>query len=251
MTLDFDVERLTEAVAENDEHHHESMRTLGGDLRDLHAESRRAVGGASRRDFLIRSAVAATTLTVGTQVLPMGRLFTGIASAQVLTDADIAAFAASLEFTVVNAYSAIAASGKVPDQPVADAMASFSTQHQAHGDAFTSLSTGKITPNTVNPTLQTALATQLGQAVDEMGVVRLALGMENAAAATYQFALGALETLQYRQLTASIMPIEAGHAAVLGQIVFGGDPKKDLEKVWLPPFQTQAGFVDPTKNPVA
>lgn len=251
MTLDFDVERFNEAVEENDEQHHESLGTLGDDLRELHAETRRAVGGASRRDFLIRSAIATTTLTIGSQLLPMRSLFSGLASAQVVTDADIAAFAASLEYTAVATYTAAAANGKVTDMAVLDAGSSFSAQHQAHGDAFAAMTNGAITPGTTNKNLLTALSTQLSQAVDEMGVVRVLFQVENAAAATYQFTLGALETLRFKQLTASILPIEAGHAAVLGQILFAGDPKKDLEKQWLPPFQTEAGFVDPTKNPVA
>jgi len=251
MTLDFDVERFNQAVEENDEQHHESLGTLKADLRELHAETRRLVGGASRRDFLIRSAIATTTLAVGSQLLPMGSLFSGVAGAQALTDADIAAFAASLEYTAVATYTAVAASGKVTTKAVLDAGASFSTQHQAHGDAFASLANDTIASGTTNKNLLTALSTQLSQADDEMAVIRLAFQVENAAAATYQFALGALQTPRYKQLTASILPIEAGHAAVLGQILFAGDPKKDLEKQWLPPFQTEAGFVDPTKNPVA
>ncbi len=251
MTLDFDVERFNEAVAANDEQHHESMRTLDGDVRDLHAETRKVLGGASRRDFLIRSAVATTALTIGSQVLPMGSLFSGVAGAQTLTDADIAAFAASLEYTAVAIYAAAQGTGKLTTKAVTDAAASFAAQHKAHGDAFAAMSTGKIAPDTTNKTLLTALSTQLSQTGTEMDVVRLAFGVENAAAATYQFALGALEGATYKQLTASILPIEAGHAAVLGQVLFMGDTKKDLEKAWLPSFQTEAGFVDPTKHPVA
>lgn len=251
MTLDFDVERFNQAVAESDEQHHESQGTLVGDLRDLHAEARRAVGGASRRDFLIRSAIATTTLTIGSQLLPMRSLFSGVASAQVLTDADIAAFAASLEYTAVATYAEAAATGKVATKAVLDAGASFAAQHQAHGDAFAAMANGAIASGTTNKNLLTALSTQLSQAVDEMGVIRVAFQVENAAAATYQFALGTFQTPRYQQLTASILPIEAGHAAVLGQVLFAGDPRKDLEKQWLPPFQTEAGFVDPTKNPVA
>jgi len=248
MTLDFDVDRFNEAVAENTEQHHESMRTIDHDICELHAETRKAVGGASRRDFLIRSALAGTAVTIGSQVLPMGRLFTGVAGAQSLTDADIAAFAASIEYAAVAAYKAAAATGKVTTPAVADAANSFAGQHKAHGDAFAGAAGGKIAKDTPNKTVLTALSTQLGQAADETDIVKLAFSVENAAAATYQFALGALKDVGAQKLAASILAIEAGHAAVLGQILYKGDPPKD--KAWLPVFQTESGFIDPGKNPI-
>ncbi len=251
MTLDFDVERFNAAVAESDDQHHESMRTFDSDLRDLHAETRQALGGTSRRDLLIRSALATTALTFGSQLLPLGGLFSGVAGAQTLTDADIAAFAASLEYAAVATYAAAAASGKLTTPAIGAATAAFAAQHKTHGDAFAAASADKIAPDSPNKTVLTALSTQLSQASSEMDIVKLFFQVENAAAATYQFALGALEGITYQQLTASILPIEAGHAAVLGQILFNGDPKNDKEEVWLPPFQTEAGFVDPSKNPVA
>jgi uncharacterized protein YdbL (DUF1318 family) len=249
MTLDFDVDRFNEAVAENTEQHHESMRTIDADIRELHAETRKVLGGASRRDFLIRSALATTAVTVGSQLLPMGSLFTGVAgAADVLADADIAAFAASVEYTAVAAYQAAAGSGKVTTKQVADAATLFATQHKAHGDAFAGASGGKIAKDTPNKTLLGALSTQLGQAATETDVVKLAYMVENAAAATYQFAMGALKDKSAQTLAASILAIEAGHAAVLGQVLYMGDPSKD--KAWLPSFQTEAGHVDPTKNPI-
>ncbi len=248
MTIDFDVDRFNEAVALNTEQHHESMRTIDRDIRDLHAETRKALGGASRRDFLIRSALATTVITVGSQALPLGSLFTGVAGAQALTDADVAAFAASLEYTAVATYEAAGRTGKVTTKAVADAAAGFSAQHEAHGDAFVGASGGKIAKGTTNKTLLAALSTQLGQAATETEVVELAFAVENAAAATYQFAMGALEDVSVQKLAASILAVEAGHAAVLGQILYMGDPAKD--ETWLPAFQTEAGFLDPTKNPI-
>jgi rubrerythrin len=249
MTIDFDVDRFNEAVAENTEQHHESMRTIDHDIRDLHAETRRAVGGASRRDFLIRSALATTAVTVGSQVLPIGRLFTGIAGAQALTDQDIAAFAASIEYAAVETYKAAAGTGKVTTKAVADAATSFAGQHKAHGDAFAGASGGKISKDTPNATLVKSLSTQLGLAADETDVVELAFMVENAAAATYQFAMGALMDANAQKLAASILAIEAGHAAVLGQVLYNGDATKD--KTWLPAFQTEAGFIDPAKTPIS
>lgn len=250
MTLDFDVERFNDAVAESEEHHHESMRTFGRDIRELHAETRRAAGGTSRRDLLVRSALATTAVTLGGQVLPLRGLFTGVAGAQVQTDADIAAFAASLEYAAVAVYNAAAATGMLTTKAVADAAATFAAQHKAHGDAFAAASDDKIKPDSPNKTIQTSLMTRMSQAGSEMDIVKLAFQVENTAAATYQAALGSLEAVRYQQLAASVLPIEAGHAAVLGMILFMGDPKRDKEDTWLPAFQTEAGALDPTKNPL-
>jgi rubrerythrin len=251
MTLDFDIDRFNEAVAESSEQHHQSMRTIDADIRDLHAETRKAVGGATRRDFLVRTAMATTAITVGSQVLPLGSLFTGIAGAQTLTDPDIAAFAASLEYTAVATYTAVAGTGLVTTKAVADAIATFATEHKAHGDAFAAMAGDKIAKDTRNMTLFASLENQLRQATSETDVVELALMVENAAAATYLSAIGSLKEVAGQKLAASILPIEAGHAAILGQVLFMGDPSKDKEEVWLPVFQTEAGFIDPTKNPVA
>ena len=251
MTLDFDVDRFNEAVAENREQHHESMRTIDGDIRDLHAETRKAAGGASRRDFLIRSALATTAVTIGGQVLPLGSFFTDTAGAQALTDADIAAFAASLEYTAVATYAAVAATGAITTKAVADAATTFATEHKAHGDALAAASAGKIARDTTNKTLLAALSTQVRQVANETDAVKLAYQVENAAAATYLFALGGLNDVAAQKLAASILPIEAGHAAVLGQVLFMGDPAKDKDETWLPAFQTEAGFLDPAKNPLA
>ncbi len=251
MTVEFDADRFNEAVAENTEQHDESMRTIDRDIRELHAETRKALGGASRRDFLIRSALATTAVTIGSQVLPMGRLFTGVAGAQALTDQDIAAFAASIEYTAVAAYMAATGTGKLTTKAVADAATTFAAEHKAHGDAFAGASAGKIAKDTPNKTLLSALSTQLGLASVETDIVELAFSVENAAAATYQFAMGALKDVNAQKLAASILAIEAGHAAILGQVLFTGDPTKDKDEAWLPAFQTEAGFVDPTKNPIA
>ena len=248
MSFDFDVDRVREGVAEIDDAHRSAMATIDDDIRELHAETRKAVGGASRREFLIKSALATTAITIGSSVIPVRSFFSASALAEGLTDADIAAFAASVEYTAVAAYTAAAKSGKVTTPAIGTAATTFAGHHKQHGDAFQGASGGKIAKDQTNKTLLTALSTQLGQATDEMAVVKLAYGVENAAAATYQFALGALQDVGAQKLTASILPVEAGHAAVLGNVLYGTDPSKD--KTWLPSFQTEDGHLDPTKYPV-
>jgi hypothetical protein len=249
MTFDFDVDRLREGVAELDDAHHSAMATLDDDIRELHAETRKAVGGASRRDFLIKSALATTALTIGSSVIPVRSFFSASALAAGLTDADIAAFAATVEYTAVAAYGAAAKSGKVKTPAIGAAATLFAGHHKQHGDAFQGASGGKVAKDQTNKQLLTELSTQLGQAADEMAVVKLAYGVENAAAATYLFALGALQDAGAQKLSATILPVEAGHAAVLGNVLYGADPSKD--KDWLPAFQNDNLKLDPTKYPVS
>jgi rubrerythrin len=246
MTLEFDADRMRGSLEELDDAHHEAMRTMSTDIHELHAETRKALGGTSRRQFLIRAGIASTAITIGSQVLPMSSLWSP-AFGQGLTDADIAAYAASVEYAAVAAYKAAAASGKVKTPDVGAAATLFASQHKEHGDAFAAASGGKIAKDTVNETLVGAIGGQISAAADEKAILKIAYDVENAAAATYQFALGALKDAGARKLTASILPIEAGHAAVLG-LVLGYDPAKNLD--WLPKFQTETGALAPDKNPI-
>jgi hypothetical protein len=170
------------------------------------------------------------------------------AFAQALTDGDIAAYAASVEYAAVAAYGAAISSGKVKNPDVGAAAKLFQSQHQEHGDAFAAASGKSGVKGVANETLVAAIGGQIGQATDEKGILKIAYDTENAAAATYQFALGALKSKEALALTASILPIEAGHAAVLG-LVLGLDPAGAAD--FLPKTQTEAGaLVPPDKYPV-
>ena len=70
--------------------------------------------------------------------------------------------------------------------------------------------------------------------------------MENAASATYLFALGALKDKAALQLTASILPIESAHAVTLARVL--GLPISD--KAYLPPFETQEAALSPDTFPL-
>jgi len=247
MSMEFDADRMRGSLEELDDAHHESMRTLSSDIHELHAETRKAVGGTSRRQFLIRAGIASTAITIGSQVLPMSSLWSP-AFGQALTDADIAAYSASVEYAAVAAYMAAAGSGKVKTPDVLAAATLFLTQHKEHGDAFAGASDGKAVKDQANETLVAAIGGQIAQAADEKAILKIAYDTENAAAATYQFALGVLKDPSARKLTASILPIEAGHAAVLG-LVLGLDPKTTAD--FLPKAQTETGaLVPPDKFPV-
>jgi len=88
---------------------------------------------------------------------------------------------------------------------------------------------------------------QLTAAKTENDVVALAYGLENTAAATYIFALGVLGNEKAYDAVASVMPVEAQHAIVLG-LVLG---KTLDDKTFMPPFETADGHLDPAKYPAA
>lgn len=200
-----------------DDLHRDGMATMATDLRDVHAETR----------------------------LARTRLFAAAASG--LDDATIAAFAASVEYTAVAAYKAAAGSGKVTTKGVGDAAGLFLSHHKEHGDAFQAASGGKIAKDTTNPKLLKALSDQLTAAKTENDIVKIAYDTENAASATYLFALGALQSADALKLTASILPIESAHAVVLAGVL--GLPATDA--TYLPPFETQKAALSPTAFPLS
>lgn len=139
---------------------------------------------------------------------------------------------------------AAAKSGKVTTKAVLDAATTFAGHHQEHAAAFGAAAGGSAT-NKPNPKLLQSVGGEIGSAADEMAIVKIAYDVENAAAATYLFALGALTTPEALQLTASILPIEAQHAVVLGTAA--GMP---VDANLVPPFQTVNDALKPADYPI-
>lgn len=196
----------------------------------------------SRRRFLQRAGIGGLALTIGTSVLPVSRLLTP-AFGQELTDADLAAFAESMELAAVEAYKVAGAGGKITNKAVADAAVTFAAHHAEHAKAFAALSDGKATGRP-NPKLLDTVAGQLKSASDEKAVIQLVFDLEDAAAATYMSALGLLDTPQALALTASVLPVESQHATTLGAVL--AKRGEDL----VPAFETKDRALDPTTFPV-
>lgn len=228
-----------------DEQHRDGMATMADDIAELHHASRTEIG-RSRRDLMRTAAITGAAVTIGSTVLPIGRLLPAFAQEAVLDDATIAAFAESVELAAVEAYKAAAGSGKVKTTAVGDAARVFLGHHQEHAAAFASASGGKALGKP-NPKLLKSLADALSKAPDEKAVVKVAFETENAAAATYMFALGALQSKEALQLTASILPVESAHAVTLAMVL--GLPATD--KQYLPPFETQEAALSPDAFPLS
>lgn len=223
--------QLRRLTVDVDEQHRDGMATMHRDIAELHAETR-----AHRRSLRPLGALA-----IGTSVLSFRSLLP--AGAQELTDGDIAVFAESLELAAVEAYVAAAGSGKL-EAAVVEVGTTFAGHHAEHAKAFAGAAGGKATGKP-NPKLLEAVGGQLGAAADQAAVLAIAYDLENAAAATYLFALGALRSEAALALTASILPVESQHAVVLGTAL--GRPATE----YVPSFETQDKAVDPAEFPAA
>lgn len=231
---------LRSMVREVNDQHRESMTTMATDLAELHSSSRS--WRASRRSLLGRVGLGGLALSMGNYLLPFERLLTP-AFGQALADDDIAAFAESIELAAVEAYKAAASGGKVKTAAVGEAATMFAGHHSEHAAAFGGAAGSKASGKP-NPKLLEAVSGQLKGATDEKAVLQVAFDVENAAAATYLFALGALQAPAALQLAASILPVESQHAVVLGQIL--GKPAADF----VPGFESKEKAIDPAKFPV-
>ena len=231
---------LRAMVAGIDDQHRAAMSTFTEDNRALIFET-----APSRRKFLAGLGLGSAALVVGSAVLPVGRMVPRAWSQSAPSDGDIATFAASVEYAAVAAYQAAAKSGLIKNKAILDAATAFAGQHQQHGDAFKAAGTN---PNVAaNKAVLDMVTPQLTAAKTENDVVALAYGLENAAAATYIFALGVLTTEGAYNAVASVMPVEAQHAVALGLVL--GKPLDD--ESFMPKFETKTGALDPAKFPAA
>ncbi|MDQ1497354.1 MAG: hypothetical protein QOI86_694, partial [Actinomycetota bacterium] len=183
--MEISEKELRGMVADIDDQHRAAMCTFTEDSKALIFET-----GPSRRRFLAGLGLGSAALVVGSAMMPMGKLVPKAWAEGTPSDGDIATFAASVEFAAVAAYMAAAKSGLVKTKAVLDAATAFAGQHQQHGEAFKAAGTN---PNVAaNKGVLDMVTPQLTAAKTENDVVALAYGLENAAAATYIFALGVL-----------------------------------------------------------
>ena len=230
---------LRRRVADSDDQHRAAMDTFTEDNRGLIFETR-----SSRRKFLAGLGLGSAAVVIGSAALPMGRMVPRAWAQTTPSDGDIATFAASVEYAAVAAYQAAAKSGLVKTKAILDAATAFAGQHQQHGDAFKAAGTKPDVA--ANKAVLDTITPQLTAAKTENDVVALAYGLENAAAATYIFALGVLNAEAAYNAVASVMPVEAQHAIALGFVL--GKPLDD--KSFMPSFETANGALDPAKFPV-
>lgn len=134
----------------------------------------------------------------------------------------IVGLAAALENLGVAAYAGalkLASAGKLGKVP--PAVGVFATtvmaQHKDHAAGWNSVLTKNNQKPVTTPalTITKAEVAKLNQAKSVADIATLALGLENAAASTYQLAVGAVQDPAGIMQAATIQPVEAMHAAIL------------------------------------
>lgn len=231
---------LRSMIREVDEEHHSSMASFSEAQRELlHGDAT----AAGRRSFLKRVSIGGGAIAIGSVLTPWKSLLAP-AMAQDIPLADLAKFAASVERAAVALYEGAAASGKVTTPAVGEAATAFASHHADHAAAFEALIGEMVAPNQA---LLDALVPQLEAAADEPAVLELAYGVENSASSTYLFALGIIDDVAAAEAVASIMPVEARHAVVLGSVL----GKAPDAPGYLPSFEPLEGALDPAMFPVA
>ena len=200
---------------------------------------------SSRRDFLTKAGAA---VGIGAAAVPLSTLLPfGRAVAQQvapeLTDEDVAAFVESVELVAIDAYASATASGKL-SAGTAQAIAAFPAHHREHASALASLA-GSKAEGRPHPKFSDIVAGQLQGAPGEKAVLQILFDLENAAAATYLYALGATKGERALTTAASYLPAEAQHAVAVGQLL--GKTLTDI----IPAFENQDRALDPTKFPLS
>jgi hypothetical protein len=231
-----ELERLTRAM---DDMHHELMPGMDERVAEWAELNRELRAGrvTSRRRFLVGSGAAAVGGLLlaacggSSKTPPAGGTATTVAGGG--ADLAVAALAAAIENLAVSTYQAgldAASAGTLG--PVPPAVSTFATtaqqHHRDHAAAWNSLltSAGKEAVTGVDLTLKAEVDRALADVSDVGSLARLALSLENTAAATYQSGIGTLSDTGAIQVAASIQPVELQHAAILN-FVLGNYPVPD------------------------
>lgn len=215
---------LRQLADEVDDLHRDAMRTVRDELEHLHA------GGASRRRFLSRAVTGGLAVTVGSAVVPFTRFLPAAWAQAAVTDLDIAKFGESVELAAVDAYTAATGTGKL-DPGATHVATLFAGHHQEHAGAFEGI-LGDQAGHVANKKILDTFGPMITAAADQAAIFEIVYGIEEAAAATYLFALGTLLDAGNAAAVATIMPVESQHAVVLAQAL-----GKDIS-VFLPSFET-------------
>jgi hypothetical protein len=189
----------------------------------------------SRRGFLIGAGAVAGGAVLAacssgsssstTTTSPAGSA-AGTNTSKLTGDLAVAALAASLENLAVAAYGDVltaAGAGKLGTVP--PAVARFATtvkaQHVQHAQAWNSaiVAAGHAAVITTDPVLTPVITADFKRVTDVAGAAKLALMLEDTAAATYQSAVGAVKAVSSVKVAASIQPVEMQHAAILNFVL--------------------------------
>lgn len=191
------------------------------DFREAAAELR--LGGArdGRRSFLRQAVAGGVAITIGHSVVPIDSLLPA-AGAQDRSGPQLAAFAESVELTIIAAYEAGA---DLFDPAVLPVAQRFVQHHKDHADVFAGLA-GDAATGGRNQALMEAIAPIIDSLSGQADMVRFVRDLENQLAATYGHLLTTVDDRVTATGIATILPIESAHAATLGFVL--GEATGDL-----------------------
>lgn len=231
---------LNEMTKDLDEAHHASLPQLREAVAEF-SDNLRSGSGFNRRNFLVGASVVGGGVALAacgsSKSKSSGSTATTAAGGSgdtgggggggAATDLKVAGLAASLENLAVQTYQAgldAATAGKLGTVP--PAVATFATtaqsQHKDHAAAWNSILTGASKPAVtgVDKTIQDKVVTPaFAQVKDIPGLAKLALTLENSAAATYLAGITLLSSKDAIKIAATIQPVEMQHAAILNFVL--------------------------------
>jgi hypothetical protein len=232
---------LVDMTRDLDDVHHETMPSMHDSLAEWRESSTDVRDGiarlvstpSSRRAFLLGGgavlggmALVGSGMGGGLAAAATGRgasVSTAKSAEKLSGDLAVVALAASLEHLAVGTYQAgIDAATKGSLGAVPPAVVTFAQtvqgQHKAHAAAWNAVLTGagKQAISGVDTTVKKSVDKAFAQVKDVPGLAKLALELENGAAATYLAAIGAVKSPAGIKTAATIQPVEMQHAAILG-----------------------------------
>jgi hypothetical protein len=208
-------------------HHDVGMPSMDAAIDQWNERSR-----TSRRGFLIgagalaggavlaacSSGSSSPTTTAGSSGATTSNKLTG--------DLAVAALAASLENLAVAAYGDVlsaATAGKLGTVPPAvnNFASTVKAQHAQHAQAWNSaiVAAGHSAITKPDPVLVPVVTKDFAKVTNITGAAKLALMLEDIAAATYLSAVSAVKATSSVKVAASIQPVEMQHAAILNFIL--------------------------------
>jgi hypothetical protein len=243
--MDINNDELRRELRDLDQEHREVMPRWRDSLMRLLVDDKETpteakadfiLGGFNRRRFMKLSGLAVAGGTVlaacgsdnkksesGAATGSSATTATTAVSAASKTDQTIARTAASLENFAVAVYDKAitnAAALKISGG-VAKAAVLFKSQHEEHAKAFNAAATqlGGQPYTDPNPTAAKAFETTIAALKTEQDVLKLAFGLEQIAAQTYQGVGMKLSTPMLRQTAMTVGGVEARHMAILAHFI--------------------------------
>lgn len=231
--VDIDPGAMASLIEESQDVHHDAMRATGTSLEEMveigHEtrarnqidveESRHVAAERSRR--LSGAAFGGGALAAAGIGTAMAALLASPAFADSAQDIQILHTAASIEVLAVATYGTaltLPFIGGASANPVVKAFCETTkSQHSQHLQAFNAAVTqlGGKPQNNPDPVLAKVVKAAEPGLTGPLPVVKLALELETGAAETYVADCAALSDIHAKAVTASIMGVEAQHAAVL------------------------------------